>query len=410
MVVRFLAFAAALCAAPLASAQTIVLEHANVLDGVSSRPVRDATIVVTDGRIVSVGRAPRDLPADATRIDVEGRWVIPGLIDAHVHPTSIGDAQNMLAAGVTTARSMLTDHFVDVGLAHLHERGARDIAEILPAGYPIVPNISAFVPDLGGVFLDAPELSDLRGQDLGVEGVRRLVRLNLARGATVIKVFATDRAGVMSSDPRRRLLSDEELAAAVEEARAGGAQVGAHAHGDDGAAAAVRAGVNTIDHGVFLSDDTLRLMRQRGVCYVPTMATMTLGLTPTNPNATQAGQAMRGRALLPRSRETVRHALALGVTVIAGTDSYYASDYPQRIADEMEQLASVGMSNADVLAAATSRAASCLAIGDRTGALRPGLEADITVIEMNPLENISAVRDVTLVINDGVVAIDRRVR
>jgi imidazolonepropionase-like amidohydrolase len=107
---------------------------------------------------------------------------------------------------------------------------------------------------------------------LGVEGVRRLVRADLSRHVDVIKVFATDRAGLLTSDPRKRLLSDAELAAAVEEAHKAGVPVAAHAHGDGGAAAAVRAGVNTIEHGTYLSGNTLSLMWDKSVCYTPAIS------------------------------------------------------------------------------------------------------------------------------------------
>src|SRR6266852_2339283 len=136
-----------------------------------------------------------------------------------------------------------------------------DIPDILAAGYPVIPIPTLFTPDITGMFLDMPELDDLRkDSDIGVEGVRRLVRANLNHHVDVIKVFATDRAGVPTSDPRKRLLTDDELTAAVEEAHKAGVPVAAHAHGDEGEAAAVRAGVNTIEHGTYLSDETLRMM------------------------------------------------------------------------------------------------------------------------------------------------------
>jgi len=168
--------------------------------------------------------------------------MLPGLIDAHVHPVSLKSAQNMLIAGVTTGRSMFAIHCIDVGLRELHRRGDTDVPEILAAGYPILPTSTQFQPDITGMFFDMPELDDLRkDSDIGVEGVRRLVRANLDHHVNVIKVFATDRAGVPTSDPRKRMLSDAELAAAVEEAHKVDVPVASHAHGDEGAAAAARA-------------------------------------------------------------------------------------------------------------------------------------------------------------------------
>lgn len=390
----------ALACAGAAAAQPLVFDNANLIDGIGDKALRGVTIVVDGGRIVSVG-GKGAAPGDARRIDLKSRWVLPGFVDAHVHPASLGDARNMLRAGVTTGRSMLTMHFVDSGIQALHSGGAVDVPEIIPAGYPIVPDPSSFVPDLGGIFLDTPALADLRGKPLDDEGIRRIVRANIARGATNIKVFATDRAGVLTSDPRRPMLSEAQLRVAVAEARAGGARIAAHAHGDDGAAAAVRAGVDTIDHGAFLQEPTLRLMREKGVCFVPTMAII------GESDGAAPGQVVRARMLAPHSRAAVKAALAVGTRVAAGTDSDYASNNALRLPDELDQLHAAGMSAMDVLRAATSVSADCVGIGQRTGRVKPGFEADLVILDGNPLDDLGAVRDVAMVVNDGVVAYER---
>src|SRR6266852_4821943 len=296
----------------------IVFEHANVIDGVSAEPIRDATVVVSAGKIESISPTQKNPAPSAKSFDLKGRWMLPGLIDAHVHPSSLKDAQNMLKAGVTTGRSMFTTYYIDVGLRELHRRGDTDIPEILAAGYPIVPIPTQFQPDITGMFFDMPELDDLRkDSDIGVEGVRRLVRANLAHHVNVIKALATDRAGVPTSDPRQRMLSDAELAAAVDEARKAGAAVASHAHGDEGAAAAVRAGVNTIEHGTYLSDETLKLMHERGVCFTPTLAALAMRLNPASDSPDDVAMAIRKRAMLPRGREAARRAHQIGVRVIA---------------------------------------------------------------------------------------------
>jgi len=389
------------------TAPVIVFEHANVIDGVSAEPLRDVMVIVRDGKIESVGAHQQNLPASAEHFDLSNRWMLPGLIDAHVHPFTLQGAQNMLRAGVTTGRSMLTPHYIDVGLRELHRRGDTDIPEILAAGYPIVPVPTQFHPDMTGMFLDTPQLDDLRkDSDIGVEGVRRLVRANLDHPVDVIKVFATDPAGVPTSDPRRRMLSDDELAAAVDEAHKAGVPVAAHAHGDGGAAAAVRAGVNTIEHGTYLSDSTLKLMRERNVCFTPTLAASAMDVNPTSDSPEAVAMAIRSRAMLPRAREAARHAYQMGIKVIAGADSGYTPDDPHRISDEMFELVGIGMSPMEAIQAATSISAECLGISKRTGSIRPGLEADLIVLDHNPLEDINSVRDVLLVVNDGKVAVN----
>ena len=134
------------------------------------------------------------------------------------------------------------------------------------------------------------------------------MRANLDHRVDVIKVFATDRAGVPTSDPRRRMLSDDELVAAVDEAHKAGVPVAAHAHGDEGAAAAVRAGVNTIEHGTYLSDSTLKLMRERNVCFTPTLAASAMDVNPSSDSPEAVAIAIRSRAMLPRAREAAQHA------------------------------------------------------------------------------------------------------
>lgn len=395
------------CISVAQNSPVIVFEHANVIDGVSAEPLRDVMVIVRDGKIESVGAKEQNLPSSAEHFDVSNRWMLPGLIDAHVHPFTLEGAQNMLKAGVTTGRSMLTPHYIDVGLRELHRKGDTDIPEILAAGYPIVPIPTQFQPDMTGMFLDTPQLDDLRkDSDIGVAGVRRLVRANLDHHVDVIKVFATDRAGIPTTDPRKRLLSDEELAAAVDEAHKAGVPVAAHAHGDEGAAAAVRAGVNTIEHGTYLSDSTLKLMQERNVCFTPTLAASAMDVNPSSESPEAVAMAIRSRAMLPRARETARHAHQMGVRVIAGADSGYTPDDPHRITDEMSELVGIGMSPMEAIQAATSKSAECLGISRRTGAIRPGLEADLIVLDRNPLEDINSVRDVLLVVNDGRVVVN----
>jgi imidazolonepropionase-like amidohydrolase len=390
------------------TAPALVFEHANVIDGIASEPARDVTVVVEDGKIASVSRTPPSIPAGAQRFDLAGRWLVPGWIDAHVHTDSLAGAHGMLAAGVTTGRSMFAMHYADVGLRELHRRGDVDVPELLAAGYPLVPNLVRFQPDLSSLFLDTPQLDDLRQEaDIGPEGARRIARANLDHHVDVIKVFATDRAGLVTSDPRRRMLSDEELVAAVTEARKAGVPVAAHAHGDEGAAAAVRAGVSTIEHGTYLSDATLTLMKQKGVCFVPTLSATAVG-TQAGPGANPEALALaiRSRAMLPRARDAVRRARQMGVKVIAGADCSYTAEEPHRLADEMAELVTAGMTPLEAIQAATSRSAECLGISNRTGAIRAGLEGDLVVLDRNPLDGIDAVREVLLVVNDGRIAVN----
>ncbi len=158
---------------------------------------------------------------------------------------------------------MHCERFLDVRIREAHRQGGEDLPDVVAAGYQIRPDMAA------AFFEDFPALADLRTRVSGTDNVRRVVRAIVSRGVDHIKFLATERSG---DDPRKRTFSDEEIEALVDEARKAGLRVAAHAHGDEGAVAAVKAGVHSIEHGTFISDQTLASMKQRGTYYVPTFA------------------------------------------------------------------------------------------------------------------------------------------
>ena len=216
---------------------SLVITHANVIDGISAAPIKDATVLIRNGRIESIVSGKAGLPSGATILDLKGRWLLPGFVDAHGHLADLTAARRALASGATTVRCLGVNHFVDIGMRELNHAGAADIPDVVAAGYHVRPRPAE------EFFLNVPKMKDLMGGVSGTESVRRLVRAMIERGAGVIKIMATERAGLPDTDPRKRVFTDEELAAAVDEARKSGVYVAAHAHGDEGAAAAVRAGV-----------------------------------------------------------------------------------------------------------------------------------------------------------------------
>lgn len=331
-------------------------------------------------------------------LDLKGRWLLPGLIDAHVHLRELSSARTALASGVTTARSLGVERFTDVGIRELNHEGIADLPDVVAAGYSITTILSELF------FLDFPKMNDLTQGVNGTESVRRMVRALAERGVNVIKVLATGRAGLPQTDPRQRTFADEELAAITDEAGKFGIPVAAHAHGDEGAAGAVRAGVRSIEHGTYLSDRTLSLMKERGIYLVPTLS-FTSGYAATGGTERSPVVIARARAMAPRLRETAARAWKLGVKIVAGSDAQY--DDERRLQDELAELVSNGMAPVDAIKAATSVAAECLMIGGRTGSVRPGLEADIIAVDADPLADINALRDVLLVINNGNVVVNR---
>jgi imidazolonepropionase-like amidohydrolase len=238
------------------------------------------------------------------------------------------------------------------------------------------------------------------------EELRAVVRVNLAHGVDVIKTRGTERAGLPDTDPRKQTYGEAQLRAVVEEAATRGIPVEVHAHGDEGARAAVLAGARSIEHGTYLSDSTLRLMKARGTWLVPTYSTVH---DLTTPGGDYEGPTLelRGRHMLPRLGATVRRARALGVRVATGADTDYGPRSTTRVAHEVEAFVQLGYTAAEALRAATSDAAELLRVQERTGRLEPGLEADLIVVESNPLDDVRALQDVLLVVSNGTVAMTR---
>lgn len=388
-------------AAAQSQAGVLVFTRASVIDGIAPRPLHDASVVVRDGRIERISSTSVPVAAGARVIDLGGRWLLPGLVDAHVHLRDLASARAALQSGVTTARSMGVNHFADVGMRELHRAGVLDVPEVLAAGYHVRRRLA------DEFFLDAPELHALMPGIAGPEPVRQAVLAMARRGVDVIKVMATERAGTRDTDPLRRVLSDEELAAAVAEAGRAGIGVVAHAHTDEGAHAAVRAGVRSIEHGTLLSDTTLGLMKRRQVCLTPT-TTFWLDMLEPGGEYDHPELAARARAMLPRLRTATKTAWEMGVQVAAGSDMRYDSPNGLRIADEIAALVQSGVSAMGAIQAATSTAAVCLGIAGRTGSIQPGLEADLIVVDGDPLSDIHLLRRPLLVVNNGRVVADQR--
>ena len=384
-----------------AGSSLLVITHANVIDGVANELLRDATVIVRDGRIENIATGAVSIPAGATVLDLKGRWLLPGFLDAHAHIANLSAARLALISGVTTARCLGVNHFADIGMRELNHAGISDLPDIIAAGYHVRSRPAE------ELFIDLPKLKDLMGRQVsGTDNVRRIVRAQIERGVDVIKINATERAGLPDTDPRKRIFTDEEIAAIVDEARRSNIYVAAHAHGDEGAFAAVRAGVRSIEHGTWMSDETLKLMKERGTYFVPTIATVADLIEPGG-DYDNAALAIRGRAMLPRLRETAGKAWKLGIRLVAGTDTGYGPNSNRRVPDEIIELVRIGMPPMEAIKAATSTAAECFGIEKRTGAIRKGLEADLIAVERDPLTEIENIRDVLLVVNNGKVVVNR---
>ncbi|MDH3731979.1 MAG: amidohydrolase family protein [Gemmatimonadota bacterium] len=383
------------------AAQDLVLTNANVVDVAAGTILEGATVVVSDGRIRTIASGDLELPPGTEVVDLMGRFLAPGLFDAHVHVGDAASARRALETGVTTMRSMGTSHYVDVGIRDLQAAGHLEAPQLLAAGYHVRP------PAAEAFFQDHPELGHLFGQEIkGDEAVRAMTRAIVSRGVDFVKTNATERAGLPDTDPRKEFYSEAELAAIVEEAAAGGIGVAAHAHGDAGARSAVRAGVRSIEHGTYMSPATLELMVERGTFLVPTIAVVR-DLTIPGGSYDNPVLNVRGRHMLPRVQDMARNAHGIGVKIVAATDTGYGPENVTTLAHELMELVGIGMSPLEALRAATTTAADLFGLTDRTGRVEEGLEADLIVLERNPLEDIGVMQDVLMVVNDGKVVVQR---
>ncbi|NNM32800.1 MAG: amidohydrolase family protein [Gemmatimonadetes bacterium] len=375
----------------------LALTNANVVDVVTGELQRGVTVVLAEGRIESIGAdAP---PAGVEVKDLGGKFVVPGLIDAHTHLNSLASARRALATGVTTVRSASVGSFRDVALRELVADGWLAGPDVVAAGIFVTP-------DIGDAVLADPELRDLvRGVDT-LERLRRLTRANVEHGVDVIKTRGTERAGLPDTDPRQQVYTVEELSAVVEEAGAAGVPVMAHAHGDEGGRAAVLAGVKSIEHGTYLSDETLRLMRDRGTFLVPTYSTV-VDLVEPGGDYDDPVTRVRGMHMLPRLERTVQRAHEIGVRIVSGADVSYTPESVTRVSHEVANFTRLGMTPIEALQTATVNAADLLGLGDRTGRIATGFEADLIVVDENPLENVLVLQDPLLIVSNGRVAVDR---
>jgi imidazolonepropionase-like amidohydrolase len=378
--------------------QPLALVNANVVNVRDGRITANATIVLRDGRIESVGAGT---PAAGMRVlDLKGKYVAPGLIDAHTHADNFAAFKRALESGVTTVRSAGVANFADVGFRDLVKHGIVAGPDVVTAGYHVRPQMA---PE---AFLNDPEFADLMSGVTTIDRMRRAVQLNLSHGVEWIKILATERAGTADTDPRKQVYTEDEIRAIVQEAATKNVPVEAHAHGDEGAIAAVRAGVRSIEHGTYLSDATIQLMKERGTYFDPTYTTV-IDLTDAGGDYDIPALRIRGQHMLPRLRDAVVHAHKVGVKIVTGSDTGYGPNSLTRIGQEVTHFVEMGFTPLEALQAATLVNAEMLRLEKSIGVVERGYEADLIATEKNPLENISTIQDPVLVISNGRIAVDR---
>jgi imidazolonepropionase-like amidohydrolase len=379
--------------------QGFAISNANVVNVVDGSIQRNVTVIVRDGRIESVAAgAP---PSALTPIDARGRHVVPGLIDAHVHIANLRSLRTALESGVTTVRSAGVSNYMDVGIRELVKSGAVVGPDVLAAGYHVRPTIAE------EAYFDTPSLADLMRRGVTTtDAIKRVVQANLSRGVDWIKVLATERAGTPDTDPRKQVYTEAELRTIVQEAATKNVPVQAHAHGAEGALAAVKAGVRSIEHGTYLTDEALQLMVKQGTFFDPTMEAMK-DVADVGGDYDNRDLQLRGLHMLPRLKESIARAVKLGVKIVAGSDTGYGPNSVGRLSKEVANLVESGMTPLGALQAATINNAQMLRLEKQIGQVAAGYDADILIVERNPLEQVSTLQDPLLVMNNGRIGLDR---
>jgi imidazolonepropionase-like amidohydrolase len=286
-------------------------------------------------------------------------------------------------------------------MRELVKQGAVIGPDILAAGYHVRPSIAE------EAYFDHPALAPLmRGGVVTIDAMKRMVQANLSRGVDWIKVLATERAGTPDTDPRKQVYTEEELRAIVDEAAARKVPVMAHAHGAEGALAAVKAGVRSIEHGTYLTDETLKLMVAMGTFFVPT-ADIVNDLAEPGGDYDDATLQRRGQMMLPILKAAVGRANSLGVKIAAGSDTSYGPRSVTTLAREVVMLSEFGLTPIEALQAATTRNAELLKLEKQVGQVTAGFEADLLIVAGSPLQNPRVLLDPLLVVSNGRVALDR---
>ncbi len=379
----------------------IALTNARLIDGTGGPAQDGVTVVIGDGRITAIGDAPP--PAEAETLDLEGRTLMPGLIDVHVHLSSLDRSlgpevhpfglvqasRRMLDGGITTVRDLGSYGRSLFDLRAAIERGLVPGPRLVLCGQ-IVAASSPGGRTFPGMYREAD----------GPDEMRKAVREQIRQGAQFIKIMSTGALTVIEENVGPTQMTRQEIDAIVEEAHRLGYKVASHAEGSDGIRLSVEAGVDTIEHGEmgFEVPDVLADMAECGIILVPTLCVFDTVARPDGPFLPWMRE--RAERLRDASRKTMEAALAAGVEMAMGAD---AGPHGEN-ARELVLMVEAGLSASDGIVAATSTAARVCGLEDEIGTVEVGKRADLLVVDGDPLNDVRILADhsrIWLVFKDG---------
>ena len=398
--------------------RVLVVQCGTLITDPAAAPVRNSAIVITDGRITSIGDRAA-VPAGAEQLDLSGYTVIPGLIDAHTHlwtgpltsqmvadPLATLRASRAVAfaldSGVVGMRTVGGQGFIDVGLAAAIDEGTIPGPHIVPGAHAIS------TPGGHGDFIPMPpgfSLSDyytpLNGFINSPADAEKAVHLQIKYGARVIKILASGGVASPLDSPTAEQVSPEEMRVIVEQAHMSGVKVAAHAENLKTILDALHAGVDSIEHGSELSQDAVDFMKAHHVFLVPTLNVVD-SIVQMNDARFPELMIRKGKALAEKHFASFRLALAGGVTMAAGSDDFYQPDHPAGLPSELVTDVKYGMTPKQALETATTNAAALLGL-DTLGAIAVGKEGTLVALDGDPLADITAVHRVRAVVKAGTV-------
>lgn len=408
--------------APAAAPAAIIVKAARLIDGRGGPPIAPAMVRIDGERIAAVGSSLA-VPQGARVIDLGSATLLPGLIDLHTHLTgerrvhweevltkttpghdALWGARNALVtlrAGFTTVRDMgPTWPFVDVDLRDAIAAGAVPGPRMMVAGSYVSSTGGAGDARQFSIYVDVPLVKNLAD---GPEEIVKAVRTNFKNGADFIKILATGAVLSKGISPGAQQYSDAEIQAAVNEASRWGRQVASHAHGASGIIASIKAGVRTVDHGSFLNDEAIALLKasNRRVFYVPTLYTAVAVEEEGAANGIPGSERERNRAIRETEYGGFKRALAAGIPIGFATDAMVIEHGEN--AKECEVRHQLGEPPMACIVAATSLNAEIMGWADRVGSVEPGKFADLTAVPGDPLQDIAQLQKVGFVMKGGQV-------
>lgn len=379
----------------------IAIHHVRLIDG-TGQAIEPATVIVRNSKIAAAGPSRTvSIPRGAARINGRGLTVLPGLIDCHVH-LCLGAEPDVVKAieNETTAETLLkaarsAQHTLEAGVTTVRDVGSRDhsifaLKRAIDKGLTPGPRIigaGLAICMIGGH-------ARFIGQEVaGPEQVRKVVQEQIEAGAEVIKVIASGGVLTPGTSPDQAQMTLEELRSAVDEAARAGRKVAAHAHGAAGMKNAIRAGVHSIEHATLMDEEAAGLMQSHRVYMVPTLSALATTAACRRGCGIPDHALDKAKAMTKRHQTSFRQAHRQSLLIAMGTDAGTPFNAHGDNAQELERMVAYGMSPMEAILTSTSAAARLIGIDDQVGTLARGKEADLVLIDGNPLRKIEVLRD-----------------